>query len=227
LTFWPFREDFQREFRNKNKKSFGKFMKSKFAITLASVGFLLGHFAPSAKANIGFNVADIGSGNTRWSLVSSPTTFTVGPFSATGNYDEVVFMPMAAFTFDYSQDFTYIFTSSIGRITDLTSGQSVALDRIFFSQHLGELRLEGGLMNHSLGDVFQITDFSTSDIGIHFSDLVGTVLNNGYVYAAGGWHNDNAIAINPVAIPEPSPPLLFCSGIMALIIARKPKLSKI
>ena len=203
-------------------------MKSRHTIILTAAGLFAAYLAPTAKGEILFQVADLGGGNSQWQLVSSSTTYTVGTYNPTGNLDEGILLPKGAFTFDYSQPFfSFTFSNPIGAIKDLTSGQSVPLNQIVYYQHLDQLELTGGLMGHTLGDQFQITDFSTADIAIPFSDLVGNIIGDGYFYGTpGAFHNDNAIGIIPVAAPEPSSLVLFGFGITGLLFSRKLRLSQ-
>jgi hypothetical protein len=194
-------------------------MTSRRIIILVVAGLLVAHLEPAAKGQgaITFQVADLGAGNSQWQLVSVGPTYTVGQYDPTGNFGEQIILPKNAFAFNYSSNFTFTFSRPIGVIEDLTSGQSVYLNQINFYKNLDELQLTGGVMNHSLGDQFQITDFSVSDIAIPFSDLTGTDLNSGYAYyTPGAWENDNQVNINPVSVPEPS--TLALIGLGALLL---------
>jgi hypothetical protein len=195
-------------------------MTSRLTIVLATVGLLAAHLASTARANITFQITDLGGGNTQWQLLESDTTYTVGLLDQTGGYGEQIILPQNAFAFDYSQPFTFAFSSPIGVVEDLTTGQSVPLDHIYFFTHLDELMLYGGVMNHPLGDRFQITDFSVSDIAIPFSDLTGPPGQNLYS-TPGAWHHESGIDILPVPIPEPSSLAFFGLGIAGLLLQRK------
>ena len=164
---------------------------------LAIAGLLAAHLATTANGQtIYFKVADLGGGKTQWRLVSADTNYTVGTFDATGNFGEQIILPKGAFTFNYSSNFTFAFSSPIGVIKNLTSGESVSLNQISYYLNLDSLQLVGGVMSHSLGDKFAITNFSISDIAIPFSRLTGTNLNSGYTYSApGAWHNTSGISI--------------------------------
>jgi hypothetical protein len=194
-------------------------MTSRLTIVLATAGLLAAHLASTARANITFQITDLGGGNTQWQLLESDTTYTVGPLDQTGGYGEQIILPQNAFAFDYSQPFTLAFSSPIGVIEDLTTGQSVPLDHIYFFTQLDELMLYGGVMNHPLGDRFQITDFSASDIAIPFSDLTGPTGSTQNLYSTpGAWHNDAAIDIIPVHIPEPSSLAFFVFVVAGLLL---------
>ena len=200
-------------------------MTSRLTIILAAAGLLAAHLAPTAKGQcIYFQITDLGGGNSRWQLVGSDTTYTVGPYDTTGFYEEQFSLPRNAFAFDYSQSFTFTFDSPIGEISDLRSGQSVPLNQISYypyPDHPGQLQLTGGWMDHSLGDQFQITDFSVSDIAIPFSDLTGTAGWQNIYYEAGAWHNDTAVSITSVPIPEPSSLVLLGFSFAGLLLRRK------
>ena len=193
-------------------------MKTKHTIILAVAGLLAAYLAPVARAAISFNITNTSAGNSQWQLIGSDTTFTVGTFNPTGNYGEQILLPKVAFAFDYSQDFFISFNSSIGSITDLTSGQSVPLNQIFYSKHLDELQITGGVMNHSLGDQFQITNFATSSIAVPFSDLTAT--NSTGYSQPGAWHDDSQINITPISAPEPSSVVLLGISIAFLWFCR-------
>jgi hypothetical protein len=197
-------------------------MTSKHTIILVAIGLLAAHLAPTAKGNIIFQVADLGGGSSQWRLVSSDTTYTVAPNSGSGFFFDQIILPKSAFTFDYSQAFTYTFSNPIGVIENLTSHQSVALDQIIYFKNLDQLQLIGGPLNYSSGDQFQVTDLSVSTIAIPFSDLTGTALNSGYAYyTPGAWHYDSVIEINPVAIPEPSAFVLLGFGAAGIFFSRR------
>ena len=200
-----------------------KHMASKLTIILAAAGLLAAHLTPTAKGQtVYFQITDLGGGNTHWQILASDTTYTVGPYNQTGILEEQINLPVNAFALDYSQNFTLNFGGSLGVIEDVTSGQSVPLNQISYSYYPwtgqpGQLQLAGGGLNERLGDTFAITDFSGADIAIPFSDLA--IIGGQEVFggAGVGWHTENAVAITPVQIPEPSSLALFALSIAGLL----------
>jgi PEP-CTERM motif len=198
-------------------------MPSKLAIILAAAGLLAAHLTPTAKGQaVYFQITDLGGGNTHWQILASDTTYTVGPFNQTGILEEQINLPVNAFALDYSQNFTLSFSSSLGVIENVMTGQSVALNQISYSYYPqtgqpGQLQITGGGLNERLGDTLAITAFSGADIAIPFSALTAIGGPEAYGGAGVGWHNDTVVDIIPIQIPEPSSLALFALSITGLL----------
>jgi len=190
---------------------------------IALGALLMAQFVASAQAAISFQISEMPAGITEWTLLSSDTTFTVGQFSSTGNYGEEIILPKSAFSFDYSQSFIMNFSSSIGRIKNLTTGTSVPLNFISYSKNQDLLQIFGGVLDHAVGNKLQITDFSTATVDIPFADIA--VISPTAYSVSGAWQTDSQINISTVAIPEPASVALMASGIaaMACVLRRKKK----
>jgi len=172
----------------------------------------------SSQAAISFEITELLDGTTNWELLGSDTTFTVSSFNPTGLQGEQVILPKGAFDFDYSANFTINFDAPIGRVTNLTTGAFVSLNRIRYTTSQNQLQLTGGLLDRSVGDQLQITNFASSNISIQFDDVNATV-PTGY-FQAGAWHNDSQIDITPTSVPEPSSFALLGS-VAALCFCRR------
>ena len=182
---------------------------------LASALLIASGLGTLARGNISLQITDLLDGTTRWELLGSDTTYTVGSSSLLGNYGEAIILPKTAFDFDYSQTFAVSFTNPIGRVSNLTDGTSTALFRIVYNKSLDRLAISAGLMAHALGDQFQITDFSSSTMAVPMSTV--TTKGMAVYYQAGAWHNETGIEILPATVPEPAVWMLAGPGMLAAL----------
>lgn len=174
-----------------------------------------------AKADTLFcQISDIGDGSTQWSFPDAASRYTWTGYP--GVVQECIILPESAFNFDYSQSFSLTFSSPIGMLEDLTSGISVPLNHIDYWQNINSLEIDGGSMNHSPGDVIQITYFSSAaDIAIPLSQI--SAFDNGVIGAAypGGWATNDGIEFEEIPVPEPSSIVLLSSASVLWLAGRR------
>ena len=167
----------------------------------------------SADASILLTITELANGKTKWQMTTSETPFVVGQFSPTGNYFENIILPQNAFDFDYSAPFSITFPAPIGQIRNVTTGATIDLTGIGYS-NVGGLRFEGGLMSHALGNSFEIVDLPSISLDVPFSDILTT---GSTAYSVNGaWHQVGQVEVTVVPIPETSAPLMAVFGSLIL-----------